>query len=519
MTRPLPIPPRYKAPAAPRASARPSESAEEALQRRLKDLLARPDLPAFNEHIQQILRCTGDDSTSIRHVTGIIMREVSVSLKLLRTANSPLYNRSGRPILSVSHAASLLGMHGIRDLAAGIMLFQHFRDKSPSLKELMLLSLMTANHTRECANALQYPRLEEAYLCGMFRNLGEVLVACYYPTDYTAILGERTAGHLPDRLASRKVLRFTYEDLGRSMIEHWGLPETVRHCLTNEVQPGTVKLSPNAKEFLPVVSTFGHQLTECTYRSDPLVSRRRVADLREAFAASLGLSKQQLDKVMETSLAETGETARLLQIPVDELRLERQLQGAMKARPEAELQDAPVPPAAENADPADTLTQLKRQMASATWDLNEVLMGLLEEAFRSGPFDQVLFGLVDPLTNTIHGRLGLGDNIDILLDRFRFPLSLRGGPVALAILRKHDLFAFTPAETRFDRSGFARELGSGQFALCPVIVDGAVIGCLYCNRWQSLTGNAREVESRIRELRDVAALAIERARGISPASS
>ena len=440
------------------------------------------------------------------------MREVSVSLKLLRTANSPLYNRSGRPILSVTHAASLLGMQGIRDLAAGIMLFQHFRDKSPSLKELMLLSLMTANHTRECANVLQYPRLEEAYLCGMFRNLGEVLVACYYPADYAAILSARTACHLPDRLASRKVLRFTYEDLGRAMIEHWGLPETVRHCLTNEVQPGTARINPHGRDFLPVVSSFGHQLTECTYRTDPMVSRRRVAALREAFAVSLGLSKQQLDNVMEASLGETGETARLLQIPVDELRLERQLQVALKAKPE------PVEVQEPAAGAGDRLTQLRRQMASATWDLNEVLMGLLEEAFRSGPFDQVLFGLVDPLTNTIHGRLGLGDNIDILLDRFRFPLSLRGGPVALAILRKHDLFAFTQGETRFDRSGFARELGSGQFALCPVIVEAAVIGCLYCNRWEPLTGNAREVENRIRELRDVAALAIERARGISPAS-
>jgi HD-like signal output (HDOD) protein len=497
----------------PQPSSRESahESAEDALRRRLHDLLARPDLPAFSEHIHQIMHCTGDDSKSIRHVTEIIMREVSVSLKLLRTANSPLYNRSGRPILSVTHAASLLGMQGIRDLAAGIMLFQHFRDKAPSLRQLMLLSLLTANHTRECACALQFPRAEEAYLCGMFRNLGEVLVACYYPNDYTAILRERKEGNLSERLASRKILRFSYEDLGRIMIEHWGLPDTVRHCLV-EHQPGSMRLTTGARDFLPAVTNFGHRLTECTYRGEQATSSRRVAALREEFAASLGVTPKALEDIMAVSLAETGDTARLLHIPVDELRMERQLQSAVCAgdtnRPETAAADGLEP----DETPVGRVTRLRQQIDAQGWELNEVLMSLLEEAFRSGPFDQVLFGLLDPPTNTIHGRLGLGDGIDALLSRFRFPLSMRGGPIALAILRKHDLFSFTLSETRFDRSAFVSAIGAGMFALCPVIVDGAVIGCLYCNRRERLPGNSSEIESQIRQVRDLAALAIQRAR-------
>jgi HD-like signal output (HDOD) protein len=97
-----------------------------------------------------------------------------------------LYNRSGRPILSVAHAASLMGMQAIRDVAAGTMLFEHFRKRSPGVRELMILSLLSANHAREAAQKLGFARPEEAYLCGMFRNLGEILVACYLPEDYDA---------------------------------------------------------------------------------------------------------------------------------------------------------------------------------------------------------------------------------------------------------------------------------------------------------------------------------------------
>ena len=62
-------------------------------------------------------------------------------------------------------------------MATGVVLLEHFRKHSPGLKELILLSLLTANHAREVADRVGYPKREEAYLCGMFRNLGEVLVA------------------------------------------------------------------------------------------------------------------------------------------------------------------------------------------------------------------------------------------------------------------------------------------------------------------------------------------------------
>jgi len=469
-----------------------NEKAEEILQRRLQDILTRPDLPAFSHHIQQILAFASGDIASVRQVTEVILREYSVSLRLLRSANSPMYNRSGRPILSVAHAASLMGMQAIRDVAAGTMLFEHFRKRSPGVRELMILSLLSANHAREAAQKFGFARPEEAYLCGMFRNLGEILVACYYPDEYERILLERKLPQMTEKIACRKVLQFQYEDLARRMVEHWGLPDSVKEC-QREFIPGMTRLAPGHRDFLHAVVSLGHSLTETVYRSDGIpVPQGKLRAQRDAFAGSLGVSVDTLQRILDTSLEEAKETTRVLNVPLDALRLKDQIQAAERA-------DTPG---------REAIEEWTRRISGGEYDLNEVLIGVLETVQQLGPFDRALFALVDAATNVIHGRLGVGEDVETLSRAFQFPLSLRGGPIALSIMRKQDLFRFGQNEM----TAFREELGALNFAMCPVVVDGVVLGCLFCDRKNPavLPSQAQQL---LGECRDVAALAVKRKRG------
>ena len=152
-----------------------------------RNIAGLAEFPALSRSIEQVLLKV-DEEASIQHITNVILKDYSLTLRILRTANSSLNNRSGRQIHSISHAVTLLGVEAVREMATGVVLLEHFRKHSPGLKELILLSLLTANHAREVADRVGYPKREEAYLCGMFRNLGEVLVACYHPRGYAAVL-------------------------------------------------------------------------------------------------------------------------------------------------------------------------------------------------------------------------------------------------------------------------------------------------------------------------------------------
>ncbi|MEO6446739.1 MAG: HDOD domain-containing protein [Gemmatimonadaceae bacterium] len=197
------------------------------LATRMRQILAEADFPAISKDALDALKHMPDDDASIDRLANIVLREYSLTLKVLRTANSAYYKRSDKTIQSAAHAMLLLGARTVRHLAASLLSFEHYRKRSPGLKELMILSLLTANHAREIAMRRRLPDPEEVHLCGMFRNLGEVLVAGYFAADYARILQHMELKNKGEGLATFEVLGFRFEELGEAMAKHWGMPESV----------------------------------------------------------------------------------------------------------------------------------------------------------------------------------------------------------------------------------------------------------------------------------------------------
>src|ERR1017187_3554987 len=191
-------------------------SREERIANCVKSLTAKPDFPAFAHHIQKVLAAVEDNQATVSQLTGLIMRDYSLSLKLLCTAN--IYNVSGRKILSVSHAVTMIGRERVRNLASSLLVFEHFYKKPTGVRELMMLSMLSANHVREIATRIPVLRPEEAYLCGMVRNLGEVLIGYYLPGPYARILKRMADRKQTASAASLDVLQFTFEDIGEAVI-------------------------------------------------------------------------------------------------------------------------------------------------------------------------------------------------------------------------------------------------------------------------------------------------------------
>src|SRR5215207_1454617 len=254
------------------SAVRDDDAGGEELDRRLRYILQAGDFPSLSKLFTEAMSITADGDSSQR-LANLVLRDYGLTVKVIRTANTLHYNRSGKPIRSATHAMLLLGVRTVRDLATSLILFDHFQGKSPGLKELMLLSMLTATHARELAVRLGLPEPEEAHLCGMFRNLGEVLVAAHFPGDYAKILdkmreasalatGKPNAGISTDPItmqrAAQSVLGFSYDDLALAVARHWSMPESVTLAMRAS--------GPEANEPLVRVVAFSHELTSAIYR-------------------------------------------------------------------------------------------------------------------------------------------------------------------------------------------------------------------------------------------------------------
>lgn len=488
---------------------------QQRIERCLAEIGHQSDFPAFSHHIQGVMRVIEDEGSSLRLLTDLVLRDFSLTLRVLRASNSVCVNRSTKPVVSVAHAVALLGTETIRDLAGGVALFEHFRKISPGLKELMLLSLLTAHQTQTISQKVEYPRPEEAYVCGMFRNLGEALAACYLPRQYAAILHQMDESHMPEREACLETLGFSYEDLAQAMARQWKLPDPVTRCMA---PPEPMRLAGAYAEgsLLRTMVAFSHALTTAVYRRDPEGAGSRVNLLVQDYFPALGLTHEDVVRALDRAITDTKATFDALNTPLDVLRLRKQAEMATASLDAALLEEEEASPAAEIAKGEELMWLLvhhvETEIESPDYDLHHVVLMSLEALYRGARFDRALFCLADSDHIAMHGRLGLGEGADELRKKFKAPISARGGLVGGALIRRQDLFI--PAARSYAQAEALKAMGAKSLGVYPILVDGVLGGCLYFDRLAEHAPPSPKILEMISRLRDLLAKAIHQRRGV-----
>jgi hypothetical protein len=437
-----------------------------------------------------MLRTLDLDGNSIELVR-VILKDLGLTSQILRLANSAMYNHSGRPILSVPHAIILLGWDKVRSMVSTVRYIEHFANRSPCLRELLLLSVLTAVHGRDVAVAIGYPRPEEAYICGLFRNLGEVLIACHYPNEYSRIILTMHEEKIPERPACWRVLDFAWDEVGTRIAAGWNMPAQVRLSMDPSAAPGVTAWD----RCLSSVTNYGHELTRALYRKGAGLDSIHLQTVIDPDGQPALVSVRDLARIVDTALEETRQTFAALRVHTDTLHLAKQAERAREI-----LRSVPV----FDQTGLAALQQAIQRSSRATqndFELAPFITALLEDIHALG-FEHVIFGLMNENLTCIRGRLAVGESVDDSLDRFQFPVDGAEGPMRAALQRKEDIFVDRVRDARYDGSALVTAFDSGAFALLPIVIDGKVAGCLYADlpRAPSAFDAVRPALSRARDV-------------------
>jgi hypothetical protein len=367
----------------------------------------------------------------------------------------------------------------------------------------MMFSLLTATHSRQVALSIGYSRPEEAYVCGLMRNLGEVLIARYYGREYADVVTMMQESRIPLRAAAVRTFQFDFDHLAIQMTELWNMPSSVRLCLEN----GATAASPEQR-CLASVANYGHELTSVLYRyavpveSDPIQQRTVVnpeGNLRR-------LAPSDLRRVVDTATEDTEQTFVTLRIPIESLHLAEQAETARHL-----LEDGRLTSIRFDGDQVDrTIQEATAGLEVPTFEVSSYIQGLLEALSDHGGFDRALFALISEDHESIHARLGSGINADEAIASFSFRLG-RGDPILHgAIQRRQDLWINGKTDLRYESSPVKAVTGATYMVVLPVIVQDIVVGVLYAdqNHGQPPEG----LRPRVEQIRDLIARAVDRRR-------
>jgi len=165
-----------------------------------------------------------DGQSDLEDISRFIALDPSLSSKLLKLANSPLF-RFESQIDSLAKAINIIGGEALYNLVmaeTASSAFEHFSSDVIDLKRFWLQSIYTALVAKHLAKMVKIRGSERFFLLGLLHNLGELLVAVQAP-DLAIKCCKYDEKISPWKL-QRQVLGFDYASCSAKLMEFWHLP-------------------------------------------------------------------------------------------------------------------------------------------------------------------------------------------------------------------------------------------------------------------------------------------------------
>lgn len=506
-------------------------AAQATLEFLLRRMRVSADFPALSQSITSINKLVGSDAESIHKLAETILRDFSLTNKLLRLVNSAVYGQFGG-ISTISRAVMILGFDTVRNLAISLILFEHMQNRAQasSLKDQMLVSFLGGMLARGVGKRLKLKGMEEAFIGGLFYHLGKMLAAYYFHEEFVDIQ-RRVQQGTPEAQAASQVLGLDFNRLGTEIAAQWHFPQRLLSAM--EPMSGKAAAPKTDVDRLRLVTTFSGELTQLAAAAQPDERDKKLSELAQKYGDATGLTERESLEVLKTGLEELvrdapyfgvdprGDAlARLKGFAGGERRkqdaagapvvidtLERASREAMAAQVEdmtADRTDAQAVLTAGVQDITNTLV--------GDYNLNDLMNMILETMYRGLGFQRVLFFLRDPRSQRMLCRFGYGNGVDKLVKQMILPLDGPPQVFQLCLLKNLDIqIDDATAPNIADRipDWYRKQVGALAFVLLPVVVDKKPLGLFYADQAQPNTLNLdTKLLTLMKTLRNQAVLAI-----------
>lgn len=216
------------------------------------DIDSLPTLPVI---AGQVMDCLNEPNSSIQDVADVILRDQSMSVKILKLVNSAFYGFPKR-IGTLSHAISILGFETVRGLVLGISILDTFRVREFDLVRFWGHSIRTASLTSYLATCLNYPRRDEAFTVGLIHDVGKLVFMLKAPEAYREVILQGDINPCAQELS---LLQMDHAFAGAQVARSWNFPSTYVQAIESHHERPHLPLDlPSLKEMVYLANLIDH---------------------------------------------------------------------------------------------------------------------------------------------------------------------------------------------------------------------------------------------------------------------
>ena len=169
-----------------------SPGTQEAIAAVIKKMKDVGDLPVMTATIREVTDLEKEETSSAADLANVILKDLALTTKVLKLANSVYYNWSQKEISTISRAVVVLGFKTITNMAVGVRVLDYFyrSPKSKYLRAHLLVTMFAALFSRILAKRLNYADGEEVFILTLLNNIGLLMTAYALPEQFEKIKSE-----------------------------------------------------------------------------------------------------------------------------------------------------------------------------------------------------------------------------------------------------------------------------------------------------------------------------------------
>jgi eukaryotic-like serine/threonine-protein kinase len=501
----------------------------------LRRMKRKRDFPAVSTHITEInQKSSSSNVSSATELSNVILKDFALTTKVVRLVNSCFYGQFGGEITTVSRAVVILGYEQVRAAVLSIILFEHLQnnEQANELKNAAYTALMSGIIAREKAKQMKNINeedVESAFITSMFHLLGKLLSIYYFPEEFEAMKTLVANKGVDEDQAMRSVLGVSYEELGRGIAKEWKLPDIISDGM-KKLPEGVVPVAKTSDESLRQLACFSNEL--CAITSDSEDTEQAYEELAARYKDSLGISKDSITELLDSSIKEAEEFTRILNIDTSKVTVFKNLRKNIEENKEDEQSTTE---ANNNLSVEDgisietTKTEQKTQQQNqhdilvngiaeitnsllGDVDLNGILTMVLETIYRGMGFNRVLFAIHSAKNKQVLARFGLGKGIDEIIPDFRYKIDDSDDVFVSTITagKEYIVLDVNSDEYKDKIPSWVRKLTMPTtVVLYPLVVNKRCLGLIYADNDDSGTKISMEALGFFKTLRNQASLAIQ----------
>ena len=238
--------------------------------------LSKEQMPALAETVQKLNRLTVDEGARISQLTEQVLKDPSLTSRVLQVSNCVMYKGMGGSIKTITRAIVMLGFTTIRDVTLSMQILDNILKHKPSqhLMGQIANSFHAAMQARGMLKNVKAAQQEEIFISTLLLHFSELSMLSRDDEVSRRLNHLIEQGQLPSAAAS-EVMGCTFDELSLALAKQWNLGDILIQALCRPDVPSRPVQAVLLSDELSQVAQLG-------WNADPVRNViRKIARFRE----------------------------------------------------------------------------------------------------------------------------------------------------------------------------------------------------------------------------------------------